>query len=65
MSKSSKPVNNRKLTRLIIEHNQVHHDLILINEFFKNYEGFSLISFFFLEITLSFTILDTDWRLAN
>ena len=66
MSRTPKPVNDRKLTRLIVEHNQVHHDLILINELFKNYVGYNLIATFGIEVTLSFVVLlDTDWRLAN
>lgn len=64
LTQSSKSINNRKLSRLIIEHNQVHHDLIRINEFFRNFVGFNVISSFGLSVTMSFIVLlDTDWRL--
>ena len=61
-SKASERTNNRKLARLVLEHHTVHHDLILINDFFKFYVGFNVISFFALEISLTFVfLLDIDW----
>ena len=54
---------NRKLARLVIEYNQVHYDLIQINEFFRNFVGFSLISSFACAIDMAFLeMLDMDWR---
>ena len=63
--KTSKQIDNRKLCRLIIEHNRVHHDLILINDFFKYQVGFNLVFFFAFGVTLMFVVLlDIDWRLV-
>ena len=58
--------DNRKLSRLIAEHHQVHHDLMLINEMFKFQTGFNLIAFFAMGITATYLLLlEIDWRWAN
>ena len=63
LSKTAEQIDNRKLSRLIIEHNKVNYDLIQINDFFKFYVGFNLISFFAFGITGVFILLlDIDWR---
>ena len=59
----SKSIDNRILSRLIIEHNRVHYDLIQINEFFKFNTGFNLISFYGVVVPATFAmLLDLDWR---
>lgn len=64
MSKGSG--SNRKLTRLIFEHNRVHYDLIQINAMFKSYVGYNLIFFFLFGVQMSFVeLLDIDWRLLS
>ena len=50
-------VNNRMLSRLIIENNQVHHEMIFINEFFKSYCGFNLLSFMAIGTSVVFNLL--------
>ena len=60
---TSELIDNRKLSRMIIEHNRVHYDLMLINDFFKSYVGFNLIIFFALGVTVIFGLLqNVDWR---
>lgn len=57
---------NRRLSRLIVEHNRVHCDLMLINDFFKFYVGFNLIGFFAFGVIMMFIVLlDIEWRLVN
>ena len=52
-----------ELSRLVIDHNQVHHDLMLINEFFKCYLGFNFVwSFAVNVVTAFFMLLDIGWR---
>ena len=59
----SKSIDSRKLFEVLSESNKVHHDLILINNFFKNYVGFNLISFFLFGVMGAFIVLlDIDWR---
>ena len=54
---------NRKLSTLLVNHNRVHHDLILINELFKFYVGLNLLSYFAFGIVIMFVVLlDIDWR---
>ena len=62
-SKVTERIHNQKIFKLIIEHKRVHHDLILISDFFKAYAGFNLISFFAFEILSVFVLLmDIDWK---
>lgn len=62
----SKPIDNRKLSRLIIEHNIVHYDLIQINDFFKSFVGFNLISYFTVIVPTMFALLlDIDLRFVR
>ena len=61
---ASERISNRKLSRLIIDYNQVHYELIQINDFFKYQLGFNLISVYAIGLTLAFVVLlDIDWRL--
>lgn len=53
---------NRKLTKLVIEYQQVHYDLIMINDFFSSYIGFNLIGCLASGFIESFVgLLDIDW----
>lgn len=58
------PVDNRKLSVLIVEYNEVHYELIQLNEFFKYYAGFTLVGFFFFAILMTFVALEADIRLT-
>ena len=61
-----KRIDNRKLFRLVVEHNRIHRDLILINDFFKFYIGFNLVSFFAFGTTGVFVVLlDIGWWSVN
>lgn len=52
---------NRKMSRLVAEHGIVHHDLMLINDFFKYYLGFNLIMFFAIGVIVIFvSLLDVN-----
>ena len=63
-TKSVSRIDNRKLSRLVIEHNKVHHDLILINDFFKFYVGINLIAFMAMGTPVMFAVLlELDTRL--
>lgn len=60
------PIHRRKLAKMFVEYNQVHQDLLLINEFFNSYIGFNSISFFSIGLLSTFVILlDIDWMWVN
>ena len=60
------PIRSRKLAKMFVEYNQVHQDLLLINEFFNSYIGFNSISFFLIGVLSTFVILlDFDWMWVN
>lgn len=62
----SRMIENWRLSRLVYAYNRTHHDLILINDFYKSYVGFNLIFFFSLGVNGVFIILmDLDLRLVN
>lgn len=62
----SRPINNRKLARLIVVHNKVLSELMQINQFFCEFVGFSLIHFFVYSVLLAFIVLSIDdWRLKT
>ena len=64
--KSSKPIDNRMLSKLIIEHNRIHYELIQINDFFKFQSGFNLISSFAVIVSVTFALLlDIDLRFVR
>lgn len=60
-----KPSHNRRLARLIYDHNRVHHDLIEMNSFFGNYVGVNAIGFGALGILATFVVIheSVDWKL--
>lgn len=63
LANKTESIDKRKLFKIIIAHNRVHHDLILINDFFKFFVGFNLVSFFGFGIaTIFVVILDLNWR---
>lgn len=64
MSEMSKRTDNRELTKLVIEYNQIHQDLLLINDYFRYYVGFNMLGFYAMGVTVvCVVLLDTDMRL--
>ena len=60
--KSLDKKKTQKLTRLVIEYNRMHYDLIQINEFFRFYLGFNVISSLSCSINAAFVLLlDIGW----
>lgn len=60
--KSLDKKKTQKLTRLVIEYNRMHYDLIQINEFFRFYLGFNVISSLSCAINAAFVLLlDIGW----
>lgn len=53
----TKLVDNRKLSRLIVEYNRVLFELTQMNNFFKNYIGTSFFHFFLFCVLLSSVVL--------
>ena len=66
LRRMKKPINNRKQSRLICDHNRIETELLEMNEFFKNFLGANLVHFFFHGIMFAFIAIDptTDWRLS-
>ena len=54
---SAERVSCQKLSRLIVEHQIVHHELIFINDFFKNYSGYNLLCLFATGVATIFSVL--------
>ena len=58
------PVPNRKLTRLLYDHNRVHLDLIEMNRFFRCFVGFSFLCLCAVGTMVSFILINEkiDWK---
>lgn len=61
----TKRVNNRKLARLIREHNCVHFDLIEMNLFFRPYLGVNFVCFCAMGVLSAFNLIheSIDWKI--
>lgn len=59
----TKKINNRRLARLIHSYNQVHLELIEMNDCFKNFLGVNLLYFFIYAIILMFLVMFVGWIL--
>ena len=61
-----KSINNQKLARTILEQIKVEQEVMEINEFFREFVGFSLVHFFLFSVLLAFIVLYTsDWKLKT
>ena len=64
LSAATKQVNNPKLTKLIHEHHCVYHDLIEMNEFFRDFVGVNFICFCAMGVLNTFTVISepVNWK---